>query len=106
MLKSEEFNKFFISVGKEVKKGLNSPPAQNRVKLANHIQVPFHLFFFTSNKTEMFKLVREFKTKHSTDFDDVPLHVVKHWCNEIVDPLVDIIDSIFSHSLKVNFRIH
>ena len=88
---SEIFNDFFSSIGKNLSQNI---PHSNKI-FSDFLDIPNSktIFFDPTYKEEITKIVANLKEGKSPGHDGIDNHLIKNIINQIVDPLVHIINS-------------
>ena len=103
------FNKFFVDIGQNLAKNIE-PPSEN-VTVENFLGNSNNQSIFLSSveESEIIKIVKNWKNKKSTGFDNIDMTIVKQVISHIVKPLsytacicnMSLTSGIFPNNMKI-----
>ena len=100
------FNKFFVDIGQNLAKNIE-PPSEN-VTVENYMGNcnTQSIFLSSVEESEIINIVKNWKNKKSTGFDNIDMTIVKQVISHIVKPLsyicnMSLTSGIFPNNMKI-----
>lgn len=94
---AEHLNGFFVNIANQTLAKTQKNSQSTPLNCTQHIICQNHLNLHPTTTKEVSKIIRDMKTKNSSGFDDISSKTLKICENELVHPLVDIINKSFTH---------